>query len=138
PSSMAGERRRANGYARRRAVFRPTLAALEDRKLLSTLTVTNTLDSGKGSLRAEIAAAQPGDTIRFAGKLTNQTITLTSGELVINKSLDIEGPSAGRLTVSGNNASRVFDIQGGVTVTLAGLTIANGQVADDLGGGIAN
>src|SRR5262249_49336621 len=109
-----------------------------DRQLLSTLTVTNNLDSGTGSLRAEIAAAQSGDTIRFAGKLAGQTITLTSGELAINKSLDIEGPSAGLLTVSGHHASRVFDIQGSVTVTIAGLTIANGQVSDDFGGGIAN
>src|SRR5262249_59574656 len=86
----------------------------------------------------EVVAAQSGDTIRFAGKVAGQTITLTSGELVIAKSLDIEGLGAGRLTVSGNHSSRVFDIQGGATVTLAGLTIANGRVADDLGGGIAN
>ena len=57
PSSRSGERRRANGCVRRRAVFRPTIAVLEDRKLLSTLTVTNALDSGKGSLRYEIALA---------------------------------------------------------------------------------
>src|SRR4051794_27469900 len=36
--------------------FRPTLEALEDRWVPSTLTVTNNLDSGAGSLRAEIAA----------------------------------------------------------------------------------
>jgi hypothetical protein len=136
--SNSRERRRAQGSSRTRAAFRPALAALEDRRLLSTLTVTNALDSGKGSLRAEIATAQAGDTVHFAGKLSGQTITLTSGELVIDKSLDIEGPSAGRLTVSGNHTSRVFDIRGGVTVTLAGLTVADGQVADDLGGGIAN
>ena len=56
---------------------------------------------------------------------------LTGGELVINKNLDIEGPGANKLTVSGNHASRVFDIGGGVTVTIAGLTIANGQTIAD-------
>src|SRR6516165_12813270 len=43
--------------------FQPRLEALEDRWLLSTLTVTNNLDSGPGSLRAEIALAQNNDTI---------------------------------------------------------------------------
>jgi hypothetical protein len=33
--------------------FRPRLEALEGRDVPSTLTVTNTLDSGPGSLRAE-------------------------------------------------------------------------------------
>src|SRR5262249_9706397 len=127
-SITSGERRCAHGSRRRRLACRPTIAALEDRRLLSTLTVLNNSDSGPGSLRAEIAAAQSGDTIRFAGKLAGQTITLTGGELVLDKSLDIEGIGAGRLTVSGNHASRVFDIRGGATVTIAGLTIADGQV----------
>jgi len=39
----------------------------------STLTVTNNLDSGLGSLRAEIAAAKSGDTISFATSLNTQT-----------------------------------------------------------------
>src|SRR2546426_10601307 len=65
-------------------------------------------------------------------------ITLTSGELAIGKNLTIQGPSANLLTISGNNASRVFDINAsGVTVTLDGLTIANGKFGGD-GGGIYN
>src|SRR5262249_13173178 len=115
---------------------RPLLEALEDRTLPSTLTVLNLNDGGPDSLRYEIAAAQSGDTIHFAGRPANGSIKLTSGELIINKSLDIEWQAAGALTVSGNNASRVFDIQGSVTVTLSGLTIANGRVVDDLGGSI--
>src|SRR5262249_1445690 len=66
------------------------------------------------------------------------TIALTGGQLVVNKSLDIEWLNAGNLTVSGNHASRVFDIQGGATVTIGGLTIADGLVVDGKGGGIAN
>ena len=55
-----------------------------------------------------------------------QYVTLTSGQLVINKSLTIQGPGANLLTVSGNNASRVFSISAGAfNVTLSGLTIAN-------------
>jgi hypothetical protein len=116
--------------------FRPQLDCLEDRCVPSTLTVTSTADSGPGSLRADIAAAQPGDTINFASSLNGQTITLTSGELVVNKSLTIQGPGAGQLAISGNQASRVFDVVGGTTnVTLSGLTITQG---DGLGGAIYN
>ena len=50
----------------------PGLETLEDRTVPSTLMVTNNLDTGvpgDGSLRGEIAAAQSGDTIKFAHSL---------------------------------------------------------------------
>src|SRR5262249_1802712 len=66
-----------------------------------------------------------------------QTITLTSGELVINKNVDIEGLGAANLTISGNDASRVFDITNAkAKVTIAGLTIAHGRAIH--GAGIDN
>jgi hypothetical protein len=64
--------------------FRPRLEALEGRDLPSTLTVTYSGDFGGASLRNEIAAAQPGDTITFAPSLDNQTIKLARGQLSIN------------------------------------------------------
>jgi hypothetical protein len=143
----AQPRRHAPTVRQRHGSFRPHLQALEDRWVPSTLTVTNALDTGvagDGSLRGEIAAAQSGDTINFASSLRGQTITLTGGELAITKNLDIEGPGANQLTVSGNGASRVFDISGGVTVTIAGMTmtdgLANGSspVVASTGGGILN
>src|SRR6516162_1492191 len=72
--------------------FRPALELLERRDVPSTLTVTSTADSGPGTLRAEIAAANPGDTIVFAlpPSPNSQTITLSSGELLLNKSLTID------------------------------------------------
>ena len=96
---LVGQPKRARGAAprlrgRRRWNRRPLLEELETRTLPSTLTVLNNHDSGSGSLRAMIAAAQSGDTIRFDHHLHGQTITLTSGELVIDKSLDIEGLGA--------------------------------------------
>ena len=106
--------------------------------MLSTLTVLNNLDSGAGSLRAEIAAAHNGDTIVFAPSLDGQTITLTKGELLINKNLTIAGPGAGELTVSGNHASRVFEVANGTHVALTGLTISNGLAVGGDGGGILN
>src|SRR5215471_21562118 len=80
--------------------FLPQLEVLEDRTVLSTLTVLNTLDSGAGSLRDVIAHAKDGDTIVFAPGLAGQTITLTSDQLTIRNSLSIEGPGAGLLAVS--------------------------------------
>src|SRR5438105_2798513 len=121
-----------------KARFVPRLEPLEDRSLPSTFTVTNLHDSGPGSLRAAILAADahPGpDVIQFAPEL-HGTIRLTSGELAITDSLAINGPGVLQITVSGNHASRVFDISGGPTVTVAGLTIANGLA--DHGGGILN
>ncbi len=131
------------------ARFRPRLEVLEDRCVPSTLKVTSLADSGKGSLRYEIAQAQSGDTITFDNK--GGTITLTSGELDINKNLTIQGPGAGILTVAstgwGNpDASRILEV-GYATVTLSGMTISNGagvrsyntvDTNDGLGGGVLN
>ena len=94
----------------------------------ATITVMNTSDSGAGSLRQAIADANDGDTIDATG--VSGTILLTSGELVVDKSVTILGPGPGNLTVDGNAASRVFRIKTpGHTVSIDGLTIANGPWA---------
>jgi hypothetical protein len=137
-SGLAG---RTTSPRRRPAFRRPHLEVLEDRSLPSTVTVLNNLDGGAGSLRAAITAARSGDTIAFASSLDGQTITLTSGELAISKSLDIEGPGAGLLAVSGNHTGRVFAIsqnQQTVFVTIAGLMIEDGLASGAGGGGILN
>lgn len=110
----------------------------------AVLTVTNTNDSGTGSLRDTIAAASAGDTIQFDAALDGQTITLTSESLRINKNLIISGPGANQLTVqrstvNGTSAFRIFDVvqvTWNTAVTISGLTIANGDGADNGGGGI--
>ena len=93
--------------------------------------MTNLLDSGAHSLRAGILSGDA--TIAFAPGL-HGTITLTSGELPINHSVTIDGPGANTLSVSGNDASRVFDISGSASVTISGLTITDGLAT--AGGGI--
>jgi hypothetical protein len=98
------------------------------------ITVTNTNDSGPGSLRQALADANDGDMIEFA---VTGTIGLTSGELLVAKNITISGPGAENLAVNGNNQSRVFHIASGETVTISGLTITNGHVSDS-GGGIYN
>jgi hypothetical protein len=125
--------------SRRRQSFAPRLEILESRNLLSTLTVLNNLDNGAGSLRDVIAHSDHGDTIVFDPGLNGRTITLTSDQLTITKSLNIEGPGADVLAVSGNDTNRVFAIEEGVTVTIAGLTITHGRaVGSNGGGGILN
>jgi hypothetical protein len=100
----------------------------------ATITVTNTDDSGGGSLRQALADAFHGDTINFDASVTG-TITLTSGELPVGASVTISGPGANTLAVDGNTASRVFFIASGQTVTISGLTITNGSVSGVNGGG---
>jgi len=106
----------------------------------ATITVTTINDNGPGSLRQALADAANFDTIDFSSSLNGQTITLTSGELVVDKHLTINGPGNNRLTVDANQASRVFRILPQRDVTISGLTITNGSAppANRVGGGIYN
>src|SRR6266480_3999980 len=99
--------------------------------------VTNTNDSGPGSLRDALANANDGDTITFA---VTGAIGLTSGELVINKNITISGPGADLLAVSraAKASFRIFHVMLGHTVTIEGLRISNGSVLNGFGGGILN
>jgi len=91
----------------------------------ATILVTNNADSGTGSLRQALAGAANGDIIDATG--ISGAITLTNNQLNIFKSVTILGPGPGGLTVSGNNAHRVFYCDVAATnVTLSGLTVANG------------
>jgi hypothetical protein len=89
-------------------------------------------------LRQAIGDVVDGDTINFDSSLNGQTITLTSGELLVNKSVTINGPGANKFAVDANHASRVFYIASGKDVTISGLTVTHGSPADLLGGGIYN
>src|SRR5947209_5850269 len=116
---------------------RPGVEVLEDRCVPATLTVTDPGDAGPNTLRGLIAAANPGDTINFAPTAT--TIQLTSGSLDVTRSLNINGPGSGLLTV-GRSASApgfgIFVVESGVTANLVGLTVTGGSA--QLGAGIQN
>lgn len=107
----------------------------------ATFNVTNLNDAGAGSLRQAIDdanAAAGADVVTFQAGLTG-TITLTTGQLAITDSLDIQGPGQSALTVSGNGASRVFYLYSGsalLDVTISGLTISNGNAS--IGGGLVD
>ncbi len=115
--------------------------------LTHTFKVTNSSDSGKGSLRQAIldanadSAQNPGvvDVINFNLGKGAQTIKLTSGNLDITaQNLTINGTGANALTISGNNKFQDFKIEAGASATISGLTIANGLSATTGGGGILN
>ena len=123
-----------------RILFLLTLLWVATASLQSVLAydVTNTNDSGPGSLRDGVFY---GGVIFVDEALSGQGIRLTNGEISIYSNLFIFGP-AGSLTVDGQGASRVFRIYPGITVTLSGLNITNG-VANNAasewhGGGIYN
>lgn len=97
------------------------------------------------SLREALADANhygTAQTITFAPALSGETITVGS-ELAISTQVTIQGPGASQLTISGGNASRVFEVGTTGVATLSGLTIANGRVdnasfPEGSGGGILN
>jgi predicted outer membrane repeat protein len=146
-SSWLGKRQgyapsgRRHGSPRKRPNFRPQLEALEVRWLPSQigLTVTSLADSGTGTLRAAILAADAGSpsdkfTIGFA---VTGTIDLQSPLPDLNNSIAIQGPGESGLTVEraagASFASAIFTVDAGQTASLSGLTIANGN-----DGGIVN
>ncbi|MGI0485866.1 Ig-like domain-containing protein [Pantanalinema rosaneae CENA516] len=93
----------------------------------------NNFSAGDLSLREALALLSSGGTVNFAGNLSG-TITLNMGELKLEKNVTLKGPGANRLTISGNQRSRVINIANYATVNLEGLTIANGFSSN--GGGI--
>jgi hypothetical protein len=124
---------------------------LEDRRLLSTFNVTSTADTldsnnnpTSGTLRWAVQqadAATDTSTINFDPTVfaTPQTITLLHGQLELsntNDSISFNSPTCG-LTVSGGGASRVFQVDNGVTASISGLTISGGSTSTN-GGGLSN
>jgi len=103
--------------------------------------VTNISDDNRsGSLRQVIAAAPAHSDILFDESFSEGVISLglTGGEILIDKSLTINGPGTTLLTLSGLNANRIFHVGGGgLHVVISDLTIANGKAAD-VGGGIVS
>ena len=92
--------------------------------------VTNTNDSGAGSLRQAILDANTsgGDEITFSN--VTGTITLLSALPALAANITITGPGTHLLTVSGNQQFQVFCMNNGTTNTLSGLTIVDGMLSN--------
>jgi Bacterial Ig-like domain (group 3)/Right handed beta helix region/RTX calcium-binding nonapeptide repeat (4 copies) len=116
-----------------RHIFSPVIEPMEDRALLTTLSlsVSSTAESGTGSLQAAILAANAwtdpgGSVITFAASISQQTINLAS-TLVLSESPGpekIDGSGESITVAIGAGESRDFQVQSGVTATITGLTIS--------------
>jgi predicted outer membrane repeat protein len=94
-------------------------------------------DAGPGSLRQAIANASPGSSLTIAPRLSGGTITLSSGQLLIDKDLTIDASTLpDGLTIDANHASRVIEVALGATVILDSLILTGGAASD--GGGLYN
>ena len=122
----------ANGMAN------PDMGSLEAGAKL----VTKTADTNDGScdddcsLREAIVSAnnsQAADAILFSGAflIAPQTISLNGSQLEIQDigGLYLIGPGSNLLTISGNNLSRVLQIDESVGASISGLTISDGNAA---------
>jgi len=105
-----------------------------------TTRVTNTNDNGPGSLRQALVDASNGDTIQFDSMLNGRNIGLNTSELVIDKSITINGPGSNLVGIfrSSNTSFRIMHVMPGVTATIAGLTISGGGIDQRGGAGILN
>ena len=103
----------------------------------SAQVVTNSADSGPGTLRSAITNAASGAVITFDPSLSGATITL-SNTLTINTNLTIDASALpGGLQINGNGSVQIFNVASNITVFLNSLTITNGYSRPD-GGGIYN
>lgn len=106
------------------------------RALASDQVVSDCGDNGgPNQLRAKLNAAQSsgGGTITFTCGVA--TIVLNGGMLpTITSSITIDGGN--KITISGNNVSRIFIVNGGATLTLQNIVLTNGFVAG--GGGTSS
>jgi hypothetical protein len=89
-------------------------------------------------LRQAVAAANvaSGNTVEFDPALAGSTITLTSGEIPIHQSMGIYGLGQDRLTISGNNVSRIFNVSplvSHVPVIIGWMTLTQGKSTGDGG-----
>lgn len=118
------------------AIFAFVLAAINISA--ATFTVTNTNNSGAGSLRQAVTdsnTAATSDMIVFDPAVfgTPQIIALASA-ITINPAagdtLTITGPGVNLLTVDGNDGVstnvRIFTVSSGDTVSISGMTLTNG------------
>lgn len=132
---------------------RPCLEVLEDRLAPAAFVVTNTADSGTGSLRAAIDAANAAggsNTITFAPAVAGQTITASANDtnhpfafgptaFVIAKgdNLTIAGdPALAGITLSGGGIHRLFAVYAGASLTVENLTLTGGMAQGGAGGNV--
>ncbi len=124
----------------------------------ATFTVNSTSDqplsagmcngTGTCTLRAAIQAANATPAIADTINLPAGTYLLNqpgadedlaaTGDLDITTDVTITGAGSGSTIIDGNGLDRVFQVMSGATATLSAVTVRNGAVHGDIGGGIYN
>ena len=102
----------------------------------SVIVVTNTDDSGSGSLRQAMIDAADGSVIQFDPSIAGQTILLTTTTLSVTKSLTIDGPLPQGMTIDGNLSTRVFEVE--ADLVLRNISIVNGRSSEGAGAMVIN
>ena len=144
PKGVRRKRARYTTSARRLSV-----EALEDRRMLATITVTSSADNldidGLVTLREAIQAANTdmsvdgseegngADVIKFDNSLSGDTITLAGQELEITESLSVDaGDLLSRIKIDANSNSRIFNISA-ITgdYSLINLELREGSTSGD-------
>jgi hypothetical protein len=109
------------------------LASAQGASGANRITVTSTDDSGPGSLRQAIADARSGDRI----KVPPGRFKLTTGRLLVDVPVEINGAGARKTVIDGNDRSRIFKVSGsGSGSAISRLTIQSGDAGKGDGGGI--
>jgi Protein of unknown function (DUF2628). len=108
------------------------LVCFLQRNCFCKITVTNTADSGKGSLRDAIAKSCDENIITFSIPMSDAgynaatgkwTIIFTGGEIACDKNLTINGGD--EIILDGNNANMVFKYDGAHRFSITGLAYKN-------------
>ena len=151
---VSRQRRRAEERKRRKVAGRAAFASGAALSLgaalagqpaqAATFLVSNLNDAGPGSLRQAVADAEAAtgpDVVQFQAGLTG-TITLTTGEIDVHDAVDIQGPGTSVISVSGNDASRIFYLYSSSNpapaVSISGLTLTHGNAGKSDGGAISD
>lgn len=92
----------------------------------ASITVSNSLDAGAGSFRDAIIASNSGDTIYFSPSIDGNTIFLSTGEIIIDKSLVIIGNGTSNTFLDGSNNSRILHISSAGNVSIENISFSNG------------
>ena len=134
-ASASGLTNDANDNARLSGLHVDIGATEVQQLVVTTASDVSNPNDGVLSLREAVvmANADPDlNIITFDAGLAGQTITLTGGELGLTHDIvidgDVNGDDKADITISGNNASRVFNVSGtGTDVELDSLTLTHGR-----------
>jgi hypothetical protein len=141
---LAGKKARAAGAALTAGSAALAMGAawigpsIESAHAAGAFTVTASTDDGSGgagTLSAAInqANGSPGSTIDF--NVPGGSISVTGDLPDITAPVTVTGPGAGSLTITGNDAHRIFYVDSASATTISGLTLSHGS-ASSMGGAI--